>query len=428
MPARVEPLRRGPISHTLTTTGDLAAEAWTDVVVRRAGVVEELLVEEGSAVRAGDRLLVLDRREAEILVEQARTEAVEAAKRAELARLAETEADNAVEQARIAAERATSEHERYRRLSGGLVRQEELETRDYEMRRTRLALETARNERRKAMVNAAIAETAAATAGLRCERAQLDLDYTVLSAPLAGVVSARYVQRGQFLAAHTRAFTLVDPHDLKLEVNLPQRYLPLLQPALPVRLENEAFPNEVFAARIERISPVVGEKGTVKVTIRVPPAELRLRPGMYVSARIVIDTRPHALLASKRGVQYTALGETPHVFVVRDGRAWKLPVAIGYREADTLEVIPIAVPAGLAPVYAELPLAGGPLFLPASLLVVTEQDVVVVAGQDRLKGGELVSIVEEHAPAGSAPPEPPAAPEGASAAGGTAAPSGARRP
>jgi multidrug resistance efflux pump len=403
---RVEPIRRGPISYCLTTTGDLAAEEWTDLVVRRAGIVEELLVEEGMPVKADDRLLVLDRREVEILLEQARTEEQEAAKRAELSRIAETEADNAVEQARIAAEKATSEYERYRRLSGGVVRQEELETRAYEMRLAKLALEAAENARSQARVNAAIAETVAANAVLKRKKAQIDLDFTVLTAPFAGVISARHVQRGQFLAANTRAYTLVNTSDLKLEVHLPQRYLPLLRPGLGVSLQSEAFGSEVFPARLERVSPVVGEKGTVKVTIRMQQRDLRLRPGMYVSAEIVIDTHEDALLASKRGVQYTTLGEAPHVFAVREGRAVKLPVRIGYRRENTLEVIGIPVPTDVAPALAEIPLGGGTLFLPADFRTLTEADRVVVAGQDRLRGGEAVTVVAEATEGAASPADP----------------------
>jgi len=390
---RVESVRRGPISYSLTTTGDLQAEEWTDLVVRRSGIVEELRVEEGTPVRDGEILLLLDRRESEVVLDEARAGEDEAGQRAELAREAAKESENAVEQARIAAEKAEAEHRRYRRLSRGVVQQEELETRAYEMQRTRLALEGAKNALSQAKINAAIAKTVARTAALKRKKAEIDLDFTVLKAPFDGVISLRHVQRGQFLGANQRAFTLVNANNLKLEVNLPQRYLLLLRPGLEVSLENEAFKDRRFPAVLERVSPVVGEKGTIKVTIRVKQRDVHLRPGMYVSAEIIIDTHENTLLASKRGVQYDTLDGVPYVFAVRSDRAVKLPVKIGYRTSTTLEVIPVPIPADFAPGTPGFRFFGATFYPPSRLLALGDDDRLIVAGQDNLRGGESVKIV-----------------------------------
>jgi membrane fusion protein (multidrug efflux system) len=399
---RVEAVRRGPISYSLTTTGDLQAEEWTDLVVRRTGIVEELRVEEGTPVRSGEILLVLDRRESEIVLDEARTGEKEAAQRAELAREAVKEAQNAVEQSRIAAEQAETEYRRYRRLSRGVVQQEEMESRAYQMKRTKLALDGSKNELRQARINAAIAETAARAAELKRKKAEIDHDFTQLKAPFDGVISLRHVQRGQYLGANQRAFTLVNTNNLKLEVNLPQRYLLLLRPGLQVSLENEAFEGRSFPAVLERVSPVVGEKGTIKVTIRVQQKDLRLRPGMYVSARIIIDTHEDALLASKRGVQYDTLDGIPYVFAVRSDRAVKLPVKIGYRTSTTLEVIPLSIPGDFVSGTPGFRFFGATFYRPSSLSALGADDRLIVAGQDKLRGGEAVKVV-----AADGSPSPP---------------------
>ena len=393
VPVRVEALIRGPISYSLLTTGDLQAEEWTDLVVRRPGIVEHLMAEEGKTVKPGEGLLVLDRREIQVALAQAEADETEAKKRAELSEAAIEESKNSVEQARIAADKAEKEYKRYSRLTRGVIQQEELETRGYEMRRTRLALDASLNARRQAGINAAIARTVARKAALSLEKARIDLEYTVLTAPFAGVISQRYVQRGQYLTANTPAFTLVNCANLKMEVKLPQRYLPLLNPGLRVSLETEAFEDIAFPATLERVCPVVGEKGTIKVTMRVSQKDLRLRPGMYVSASIVIDTHEEALLASKRGVQYDTLGGIPTVFVAREDRALKLPVKIGYRESEVLEVIPIPIPTDFTPRFTGLESLGLVMVLPQRIIAVREGDRLIVAGQDRLKGGESLKIV-----------------------------------
>jgi multidrug efflux pump subunit AcrA (membrane-fusion protein) len=177
-------------------------------------------------------------------------------------------------------------------------------------------------------------------------------------------------------------------------------------------LETEAFPGREFPARMERVSPVIGEKGTVKVTIRVQEPDGTLRPGMYVSASIVLDTHENTLLTPKRGVQYDTLGGSPHVFVVRDRTAWKLPVRIGYRNADEVETLPVWVPV----VRESKPMMDGVrvLGMPFPVVRVTAlgaEDHVIVAGQDKLRGGERVrpvNPVEEAAEEAAAPAAPDA--------------------
>jgi len=411
---RTQPARLGSIAYRLSTTGDLTAEDWVDLVVRRSGVVEEILVEEGAAVRAGERLLVLDQREAEIALSQAKNEEEEAARRADLSRESVAASENALAQARIAAEKAEAEFRRYSRLSRGVIQQEELATRAYEHQRARLAQEAVAGELRQSRISAVISDNQAVAAALKRKKALLDFEFTVLTAPFPGVISARHVQRGQFLSANARGFTLVDAANLKLEVNLPQRYLSKLKPGLPVRLETEAFPGREFLAATERISPVVGEKGTVKVTIRVHEPDGSLRPGMYVSASIELDTHDRTILTPKRGVQYDTLGGSPHVFVVRDGIARLLPVRIGYRESEEVETLPVPTPVywGLAALTGGVRTFGVLIPLPR-IVMLRAGDRVIVAGQDKLRGGETVRTVEnatrrEHAGAGSKAPSPAA--------------------
>jgi len=393
IPVRVEAIRRGPISYSIQTTGNLEAEDWTDLVMRRSGIVETIHVEEGTRVKAGTSLLSLDRKEALLAVAQAEAEKTEADQRAKLSEEALAEAENSVEQARIAAQKAETEYKRYSRLSRGVIQQEELESRQYEKRRTHLALEAAQNAKRQAKINTAIARTAAHKAGINLEKTQLDLDYTILKSPFDGIISERHIQRGQYLAANTRAFTLVNCHDMKLEVNLPQRYLPLFKPELEVSLETEAFKDARFPAILERISPVVGEMGTLKITIRITGRDPRLRPGMYVSASIVIDTHENALLAPKRGVQYDTLGGIPTVFVVREGKAVRLPIQIGFRKSSVLEVLPVLIPTDHAPLFTVPGSLGAVVFLPRKFISVREGDLLIIAGQDKLKGGEDMNIV-----------------------------------
>jgi RND family efflux transporter MFP subunit len=131
----------------------------------------------------------------------------------------------------------------------------------------------------------------------------------------------------------------------------------------------------VFAGRIRQISPVVDTAtGTVKVTIEAvrPPAEVR--PGSFVTARIVRQRHADAVVLPKDAV-VRELKEA-HVFVaVADGdglKAARREVTLGLEEDGRVEV-----------------LAG-----------VTPGERLVVAGQGALKDGSRIRLLDDPAQEG----------------------------
>jgi len=120
-----------------------------------------------------------------------------------------------------------------------------------------------------------------------------------------------------------------------------------------------------------RIAPVVdAQSGTMRVTLRLPSAA-ELRPGMLISARIVVDRRQNALLIPRRALELDAL--RPSLFRLRgaaDGGAGnsveRRHPRLGIHSADVVEVLE-----GLA-----------------------DGEYVVVAGQAALRDGMAVRVVE----------------------------------
>jgi len=91
------------------------------------------------------------------------------------------------------------------------------------------------------------------------------------------------------------------------------------------------------AGAVKRISPLVdADSGTVEVIVDVP-FDRNLRPGMYVSAQIVLDTHEDALAIPKRALVYE--DELPHVFVVEQGVAKQRELDLGYQEPERVEVL-----------------------------------------------------------------------------------------
>ncbi|WP_432715751.1 HlyD family secretion protein [Xanthobacter autotrophicus] len=194
-------------------------------------------------------------------------------------------------------------------------------------------LDNARADRDKAQANvaagqAAVASAEAAVAVLKAQRteasrvldqyrtardqAQRDLDFTVVRAPIDGVVGNRAVQVGQLVQAGTRLAAVVPLASVYVDANFKETQLARLHLGQKVRVLVDAYPDRDFAGTVMSVSPASGsvfsllppENATgnfTKIVQRVPvrigfaAGALEghsLRPGMSVTA--VVDTRADA--------------------------------------------------------------------------------------------------------------------------------------
>ena len=103
-----------------------------------------------------------------------------------------------------------------------------------------------------------------------------------------------------------------------------------------MQLTVDALPGKVFDGRIDRVSPVVDSgSGTFRVICAFDGGGL-LQPGMFARIRINYDQRANAL-----AIPRTALledGGTPAVFTVKDGKAVRAELKLGYVDGEWVEV------------------------------------------------------------------------------------------
>jgi membrane fusion protein, multidrug efflux system len=194
--------------------------------------------------------------------------------------------------------------------------------------------------------------------------ARLRVRNAVIVAPISGVVTHREVERGQLVNSSTVVFRVADTSRLEAAVGVPEREASRVQAGqlARVRVEGQA----PAQGRVARVRPVVDPtSGTVRVVVEIDPQQGGgLRPGQFVNVEIVTETLDERLTLPRTAVLVD--GAAPRVYTVRGGRAQEQEVTLGVSQAERVEI------------------RGG----------VTPGDTVVVVGQDNLRPGAAVNLME----------------------------------
>ncbi len=356
-----------PIQRSVETIGSLLP--WEEVVAKSqaTGTVVRLHVDLGDAVRAGQPIAELDRREADLGLDQlqadlaaarenlARARAAGDAAQANLQRIRESRrtlvAD--LDRTRADAEWRRLEFERNRELqSKELIAARDVDnTRiQYEMAlaqirvaESTLAQHADHVRAAEAQLQADLGAIKAAEAQVRQREAALDLGKkrlgdTMAFAPMGGLVARRHVSVGEFVKDNTPLLTLVTIDPLKYTGTIPERFAPEVRIGQEIRLQVDAYPGRSFPGQVTRVAPAVDvQTRTLALEARVPNAHGLLRPGFF--GRGVVQTRrdPRVAFAPAEAVAYF-VGVTK-AFVVADGKVHERQVKAGLREAGGIEIV-----------------------------------------------------------------------------------------
>ncbi len=353
------PAQVGLITERLTVSGTVQPADLLAVTPPISGLqIQEVLVDEGDRVVAGQPLVVLDDTELRTQIQQAQAQ-IDVAQ----AQLQQQQAN--LSQARARLIEAEANRQRYQSLAAqGAVSSEELDSRATQ------AI-TARESVGVAEATVASAEATVRSQESALARLQTQLDRTIVVAPMDGIVAERPASVGNVSSTSNEVVQLIQGNQLELVAEVPQAQLSQVQVGAPVSVMSSTDANVQVDGTVQEIQPLVDpETRTAQVIIRLPGSD-RLRSGMFLTADIQSGQRSgltvpaEALLPQPDGsVQVYLLGP--------DQTAIARTVEIGARVPGTDE--------GRDRVEILQGLAAG--------------EQVVVAGASYVQDGDMVTVVE----------------------------------
>jgi membrane fusion protein (multidrug efflux system) len=289
-----------------------------------AGYVKSIPVDNNVRVTAGTPLLLLDDSDYRNAFDQ--TEAQVATQQAALSRIDQqivaggaqvNEAQANIASAQAAAANTKVEFERATALAGkSFGTQQAVDAAQAALLQANAAVDAARAglntaEANVAVLNAQKAEARRVLAQYRIasDKAQLDLDHTIVRAPFDGVVGNKAAEPGEYVQPGDRLMALVPLQDVYIDANFKETQLEELKPGQTVKISVDAYPDRDIEGTVVSVAPASGSMFSLlppdnatgnftKVVQRVPvrirvPADVAaqdlIRPGMSVV--VAVDTR-----------------------------------------------------------------------------------------------------------------------------------------
>lgn len=164
------------------------------------------------------------------------------------------------------------------------------------------------------------------------ERAKAELDYLKLVAPQDGTVIRRDGEIGELIPVGTPVFWINGGDAIRIETEVDEEDVGLVQPGQMVLISADAFPGRIFNGKVQSITPKgdpVARSYRVRVTFE---GESPLMIGMTAETNIVTSEKNDALM-----VPLTAVKEGKILKIV-NGRAENATVKTGIKTPQAIEI------------------------------------------------------------------------------------------
>jgi RND family efflux transporter MFP subunit len=280
----------------LMLNGSIEGKTAATISAKLAGRIEQVLVQEGQHVKAGDALIKLESVE---LRNSVRT------------------SQDAVTKAKANYDLAMMDYNRYQTLAAqGAISQQTLDT---------------------AEVKRQIAQADLSTAVNGQSDAQQQYAYGVITAPVDGVVANVTATVGQVVSPGAALMVVADIGQVYAVVNVEQKDLGMVKQGQPAEVTVDTYADKVFMGTVDTINPEAGSDNRMfRTKVKIDNSSGALKGGMFSKVQLAtgdavqILTIPQAAIIQKQGMYY--------VFTVANDKVTRHQVEVGATTGDRIEI------------------------------------------------------------------------------------------
>ncbi len=277
---------RQPVHETLSLVGSFAANEQVEIKAESEGFVETIAFAEGQEVAKGALLLTLD----------------------------ESKLQASLEEAEASLKLSQQTYERSKELLEAKL----ISNQEYDQATSKQSVDDA-------------------TVALR----RRQLRDARVTAPFKGVVGARHVSPGQLVNRQMTLTWLVDLEPVKVEFNIPERFLGQVSVGQTIEVSVAAWPDRRFKGKVFFVAPFVDPvMRTVLLKAEVPNGERLLKPGMFANLDLTLEVRSNAVVVPETALSQI-LDDNRAVVMVVDAEdvVSARPVKVGVRLPGKVEVL-----------------------------------------------------------------------------------------
>lgn len=188
---------------------------------------------------------------------------------------------------------------------------------------------------------------------------------TFLVSPTSGVVTQRNYDSGDMYTGSSPLFVVERITPVKLIINVSESLYTKIHKGMDVDVTLDTYGDEQFKAKVKIIYPAVDpETRTFPVELTIANGDERVKPGMFARASLCYGTESHVVIPDRAVMKLTGSGDR-YVYVAENGKAVYRKVTLGQRIGNEYEIID----------------------------GINDGETVIVTGQNRLKNGSAIEIL-----------------------------------
>lgn len=283
----------GQITESIYASGSLKSEDQYQAFVTVNGVIDQIFVKEGDSVVVGTPLLSISNQAQKINTENAALAAKFTDVQENIGRL--TDAKNVIEIAKSKFTLDSSLYARQKTLWGQQIGTRiDLEQKELNFENSRAnylsAIQKYKDLKRQIDFNAAQSKKNLEISS------SLQQDYT-LKSKTSGVIFSILKNKGEIVGPQTPIAIIGNPNAYILELQVDENDIFKINQEMPVVITLDSYKNEVFEAKITKISPIMNERSkTFLVEAKFIKAPAKLYPRMTFEANIILRTKEKGVL------------------------------------------------------------------------------------------------------------------------------------